>query len=143
MAREIAANRAFAFEPRWGPRWLTFIATLLSWLVPLAALAWAARLAFLEGYYYELASNFLGDFTRTAELGAPTWWTGQGIFYGPVFVLEYRFLFAPGILSAADFARLDFVLFGVAFACAWLALFGWNRPRLAILVLAAWLGHHM
>src|SRR5437868_7152185 len=132
MAREIAANRAFAFEPRW----LTFIANVLSWLVPLAFLVWAARLVFLEGYFYRLDSNFLGDFTRTAELGAPTWWTGQGIFYGPLFVLEYRFLFAPGVLSAGDFARIDFVLFAVAFACVWLALFGWNRPRLAILVLA-------
>jgi hypothetical protein len=122
---------------------LTFAANVLSWLVPIAFLAWAVRLAFLEGYFYELDTNFLGDFTRTAELGAPTWWTGQGIFYGPLFVLEYRFLFAPGILSAGDFARLDFVLFAVAFACAWLALFGLNRPRLAILVLAAWLGHHM
>src|SRR5260370_27727849 len=143
MAREIAANCAFAFEPRWGPRWLTFIATLLSWLVPLAALAWAARLAFLEGYYYELASNFLGDFTRTAELGAPTWWTGQGIFYGPGFVLEYRFLVVPQILSAGDFARLDFVLFRVSFVCVWLALFGAHRPRLPLFVLPPLLANHL
>jgi hypothetical protein len=85
----------------------------------------------------------LGDFTRTAALGAPTWWTGQGIFYGPIFVLEYRFLYEPGVWSAGDFARLDFVLFGLAFVCTWLALIGLRRPRLAIFVLAAWLANHM
>ena len=117
--------------------------TILSWLLPVAFLAWAARLAFLEGYAYEIPRDFLGDFTRTAELGAPTWWTGQGIFYGPIFVLEYKFLFEPRILTAGDFARLDFVLFGLAFACVWLALFGARRLRLAVFVLAAWLAHHM
>ena len=117
--------------------------TILSWLVPLAFLAWAARLAFLEGYYYEIDKDFLGDFTRTAALGAPTWWTGHGLFYGPIFVLEYRFLLDPQVMSGGDFARLDFALFGIAFACVWLALFGLQRLRLAIFVLAAWLAHHM
>jgi Glycosyltransferase family 87 len=116
---------------------------LLSWLIPLAFLTWAVRLVFLEGYLYEIPGDFLGDFTRTASLGAPTWWTGEGLFYGPIFVLEFRFLVEPQIVSNADFARFDFLLFGVAFACAWLAMIGLHRPRLAIFVLAAWLANHM
>src|SRR5207248_4165634 len=108
---------------------------LVTWLVALAALAWAARLAILEGYLYEIPTNFVGDFTRTAELGAPEWFTGSGLFYGPIFIFEYRFLFAPGILGPSGFARLDFVLFGLAFACIWLALFRMRRPLLAIFVL--------
>jgi Glycosyltransferase family 87 len=126
-----------------GARWPRRLALVLSWVLPLAFLAWAARLVFLEGYLYELGTDFLGsDFTRTARLGSPEWWTGTGLFYGPIFVLEYLFLFVPGIASNGDFARLDFLLFGFAFACAWLACFGWARPRLAIVGLAAWLGHH-
>jgi hypothetical protein len=117
--------------------------TVSSWLIPILFLVWAGRLVFLEGYLYEIPGDFLGDFTRTAMLGAPTWWTGAGLFYGPIFVLEYRFLVEPQIMSNADFARLDFLLFGVAFACSWLALFGARRPRLAIFVLAAWLANHM
>jgi len=129
--------------PPWRSGSLGVAATILSWLVPVAFLVWAARLALLEGYIYEIAGDFLGDFTRTAMLGAPTWWTGQGIFYGPIFVLEYKFLVEPQLLSAGDFARLDFVLFGLAFACVWLAVVGAQRLRLAIFVLAAWLAHHM
>jgi hypothetical protein len=134
---------AYLSPPKWARPGLSLAATLLSWLVPIAFRVWAARLAVLEGYLYVLPGDFLGDFTRTAELGAPTWWTGQGIFYGPIFVLEYRFLFEPRILSPGDFARLDFVLFGLAFVCVWLALFGLHRPRLAVFVLAAWLANHM
>jgi hypothetical protein len=117
--------------------------TLLSWLIPLAFLAWSARLVLLEGYLYEIPKDFAGDFTRTAMLDATQYWTGQGLFYGPIFVLESRFLVEPQVVSLADFARLDFVLFGVAFACVWLAIFGAHRPRLAIFVLAAWLVNHM
>src|SRR5262249_20316230 len=115
---------------------------VLSWLVPLVFLAWAARLVLVEGYLYPLENGFSGDFTRTAALGAPQWWTGQGIFYGPLFVLEFRYLLQPDVLSGADFARFDFVLFGLAFVCAWRALFGVTRIRLAVLVLALWLVHH-
>ena len=118
-------------------------ALFLSWIVPLAFLVWAVRIAFLEGYVYVAGGDFLGDFTRTALLGAPTWWTGQGLFYGPIFVLEYRFLVVPQLMTPGDFARLDFVLFVMAFACVWLALFGVSRLRLAIFVLAAWFGHHL
>jgi hypothetical protein len=135
-----AQRRLFRAGPSVG---LSLVQTLLSWAIPIAFLIWAARLAVLEGYLYEIEGNFLGDFTRTAALGAPTWWTGQGIFYGPIFVLEYRFLLAPQLLTGADFARFDFILFAVAFACCWLALIGMSRPRLAIFVLAAWLAHHM
>jgi Glycosyltransferase family 87 len=117
-------------------------ALVLSWLVPLVFLAWAARLVLVEGYLYPLEKGFSGDFTRTAALGAPQWWTGQGIFYGPLFVLEFRYLLQPGLLSGGDFARLDFVLFGLAFVCTWRALFGLTRLRLAVLVLALWLVHH-
>jgi hypothetical protein len=119
------------------------ILSVLGWLVAIAFLAWAVRLVALEGYLYELPGNFVGDFTLTAELAATTWFTGSGIFYGPLFILEYRYLFAPGIMSPGDFARLDFVLFGIAFASVWLALVGPRRPALAVFVLAAWLAHHM
>jgi Glycosyltransferase family 87 len=122
---------------------LSLIVTAASWLIPIAFLVWAARLVLLEGYVYEISGDFLGDFTRTAALGAPTWFTGQELFYGPIFVLEYRFLVAPNLMSPADFSRLDFVLFGLAFVCTWLALFGAHRPRLAIFALAAWLANHM
>jgi Glycosyltransferase family 87 len=118
------------------------IALALSWIVPLVFLAWAVRLVLVEGYLFPLEKDFSGDFTRTAALGSPRWWTGQGIFYGPLFVLESRFLLQPGLLSGGDFARLDFALFGLAFVCAWLALFGPTRIRLAIAVLAMWLVHH-
>jgi glycosyl transferase family 87 len=119
------------------------VLALLGWLVALAFLAWALRLVALEGYLYALPGNFKGDFTRTAELRVPEWFAGTGLFYGPIFVLESRFLFVPHILAPVDFARLDFVLFGIAFVCTWLAVFGRSRPALAVFVLAAWLAHHM
>ena len=72
--------------PPWSRRFLGIAATILSWAVPVAFLIWAARLALLEGYLYEIPNDFLSDFTRTTALGAPTWWTGQGMFYGPIFV---------------------------------------------------------
>ncbi|MBV9893505.1 MAG: DUF2029 domain-containing protein [Chloroflexi bacterium] len=119
------------------------VLAVLGWLVALAFLAWAIRLVVLEGYLYELAGNFEGDFTRTADLRVPEWFAGTGLFYGPIFVLESRFLFVPHILAPVDFARLDFVLFGVAFVCVWLAVFGRRHPALAVFVLAAWLANHM
>src|SRR5690349_20485382 len=113
-------------RPRLGPTlggWRSSLLVAASWVAVLAFLAWAIRLAVLEGYIYEIDRDFLGDFTRTAELGAPTWFTGQGLFYGPIFVLEYRLLLAPGIMSGEDFSRLDFLLFVIAFACTWAAVF--------------------
>ncbi|GAC1313615.1 MAG: hypothetical protein NVSMB2_01800 [Chloroflexota bacterium] len=112
------------------------------WVGVLVFLAWAARLAVLEGYIYEIDKEFLGDFTRTATLGAPTWWTGQGIFYGPIFVLEYRYLFETGLASGQAFAQLDFLLLGIAFGSLWLAFFGWRHLRLACVALACWLANH-
>jgi hypothetical protein len=120
---------------------LSTVILILSWLIPLALLAWAVRLSVVEGYLYPARGDFAGDFTRTADLGT-IWWTGSGIFYGPIFVLEYLYLLAPNLLTGADFARLDYVLFGLAFLLTWVALFGAVRPRLAILVLALWLVHH-
>jgi hypothetical protein len=128
---------------RWAGRAAAYGATLFSWLVPVAFLAWAIRLVFLEGYLYEIPKDFSGDFTTTAMLKVPEWWTGAGLFYGPIFVLEFKFLIEPRVLSNVDFARLDFLLFGGAFVCVWLALFGLHRPRLAIVVLAAWLANRM
>src|ERR1051325_3419737 len=51
--------------------------SIVGWLLALAFLAWAVRLVALEGYLYEIPGNFLGDFTRTAELVAPTWFRSE------------------------------------------------------------------
>jgi hypothetical protein len=116
---------------------------VLGWLASIAFCLWAARLLVLEGYLYVAAEQFTnGDFPRTANLGSPEFWSGQGIFYGPIFVLEWRYLLAPGLVPYAEFARLNFVLLALAFACTWLALFGPRRPRLALVTLGAWLAHH-
>src|SRR5919202_6757231 len=116
--------------------------SLVAWCVCLGFLAWAARVDYLEGYVYEIPKQFSGDFIQTAKLAFPWWFDGTNIFYGPVFVLEYRLLFAPHVLQPIDFARANFILLGIAFVCTWLATFGWRQPRLAILVLALWLAHH-
>src|SRR4051812_1551470 len=84
---------------------------VLGWLASIAFCLWAARLLVLEGYLYVAAEQFTnGDFPRTANLGSPEFWSGQGIFYGPIFVLEWRYLLAPGLVPYAEFARLNFVL---------------------------------
>jgi hypothetical protein len=115
----------------------------LGWVVSLGFLVWAARLLVLEGYVYAAPGGFLnGDFPRTATLGSPEFWNGQGIFYGPIFVLEYLFLLAPHRVSFEDFSLLNFVLYGIAFAATWLALVGPRYPRLAAVALGAWLAHH-
>jgi alpha-1,2-mannosyltransferase len=115
---------------------------LVSWLLSLAFLVWAARLAILEGYVYEIPKGFSGDFVATLNLAFPWWFDGTNIFYGPIFVLEYRLLVAPRLLQAADFARLNFVLLGAAFVCTWLATFGRRQPRLAVVILGLWLAYH-
>jgi hypothetical protein len=71
---------------------------VLTWLLVLGFLAWAIRLAVLEGYIYEIPGNFAGDFIRTVQLGNPEWYSGHRLFYGPIFVLESRFLFVPRLL---------------------------------------------
>jgi hypothetical protein len=123
-------------------RWQTLVG-VVGWLAVLAFLGWALRIVVLEGYLYRISGGFAGDFTHTSNLDASEWWTGQGLFYGPIYVFEYLYLYAPKILLPADWARLDFVLFGIAFGCTWLALFGLRRPLLALLVLALWLANHI
>lgn len=115
---------------------------VLSWAVPLLLLAWGARLAFLEGYWLRAPGGFDGAFNKTVSGRATEFWDGQGLFYGPIFVLEYLLVIAPERLSLPDFARLDFLLFGVSFVATWRALFARFEPRLLMLVLGLWLGHH-
>ena len=117
---------------------------VLSWAVPLAFLVWAVRLVAVEGYLNELPKGFSGDFNSAVTgAGIDDWWAGQGLFYGPLFVLEWLLLLHPGYVSIVDVARLDMVLFAIAFACTWLALFDRLRPRLLLLVLGAWLGNYV
>jgi hypothetical protein len=105
----------------------------------LVFLGWAIHLEVTEGFLYPLASGFQGDFRNAVNLEV---WSGSGLFYGPIFVLEWRLLLAPGRITITDLAILDYVLFGVAFVCTWLALFRGFRPWLLVLVLAAWLANH-
>ncbi len=111
-----------------------------SWLILLAFLLWALRLEVLEGYLYPLGSGFLGDFKSALELVG---WEGRGLFYGPIFVFESVGLAARGYVDVVDFARLDYLLFGVAFLCSWRALVSTWQPRLFVLVLAGWLASHV
>jgi hypothetical protein len=123
----------------WQRLWLAF-----SWLVVLACLAWAVRVVFIEGYLYPLANGFPGDFkfAVTGETLPDTeWWAGKGLFYGPVFVLEWKLALDPGYVSMGQVALVDLALFAISFICTWAALFGRVRPRLLVLVLAAWLAN--
>jgi Glycosyltransferase family 87 len=115
---------------------------VLSWGVPIALLAWSARLVLLEGYLLRAPGGFDGAFNKTVSGRATEFWDGTGLFYGPVFVLEYVWLIAPERLQLPEFARLDFVLFGASFVATWLAVFRALRPRLLLLVLGLWLAHH-
>src|ERR687883_298995 len=94
---------------------------LLSWGVPIALLAWSARLVVLEGYLLRAPGGFDGAFNKTISGRATEFWDGTGLFYGPLFVLEYVGLIAPERLGLADFARLDFLLFAVSFGATWWA----------------------
>jgi hypothetical protein len=119
--------------------------TILSWAVPLLLLAWSARLVFLEGYLLRAPGGFDGAFNKTVtgQMGSTgEAWDGTGLFYGPIFVLEYVWLTGPDRLTLPDIARLDFVLFAASFVATWWAIFAAVRPRLLILVLGLWLGHH-
>jgi alpha-1,2-mannosyltransferase len=78
-----------------------------------------------------------------AGLEPGDWWAGQGLFYGPLFVLEWLLVLRDGQLSIANVARLDFVLVAVAFACTWLTLFDRWRPRLLLVVLGLWLANYV
>jgi hypothetical protein len=140
--REQAAQPArwsWPFSPGSGRHWAW---CLVSWGVPIALLVWSARLVLLEGYLLRAPGGFDGAFNKTVSGRATEFWDGTGLFYGPLFVLEYVGLIAPGRVQLADFARLDFVLFASGFAATWSAVFGAFRPRLLALVLALWLAHH-
>jgi hypothetical protein len=115
---------------------------LLSWAVPILLLAWSLRLVILEGYLLRAPGGFDGAFNKTVSGRATEFWDGTGLFYGPLFVLEYVWVIAPERLGLPDFARLNFVLFAVSFVATWLAVFGRFRARLLMLVLALWLAHH-
>jgi alpha-1,2-mannosyltransferase len=116
---------------------------VLSWAVPLGFLVWAVRLVAVEGFLNELPKGFSGDFNSAVTgAGIDDWWAGQGLFYGPLFVLEWLVMLHPGYVSIVEVAFLDIGLFAIAFTCAWLALFGRVRPRLLLLVLGAWLGNY-
>jgi hypothetical protein len=139
-AAQTARWPAFSLGPAWRVGWL-----VLSWAVPIALLAWSARLVILEGYLLRAPGGFDGAFNKTitGQLGSTgEAWDGKGLFYGPVFVLEYLWVIAPGRLGLPEVARLDFLLFGVSFLSVWWAVFAAIRPRLLILVLGLWLGHH-
>src|SRR5918911_1647519 len=122
-SREQAAQTAhwwpaFSLGPVWRVGWL-----VLSWAVPIALLVWSARVVVLEGYLLRAPGGFDGAFNKTVSGRATEFWDGTGLFYGPLFVLEYVWVIAPERLALPDFARLDFVLFGVSFLAAWWAVF--------------------
>jgi hypothetical protein len=115
-----------------------------SWLLVLLFLAWALRLVAIEGYLYPATNAFAGDFkfAITGESLPPgEWWAGRGLFYGPIFVLEWKYLLYPGRVSITDVAHLDLALFALSFLCTWLTAFDRLRPRLLLMVLAAWLAN--
>jgi hypothetical protein len=79
----------------------------LSWLAVLAFLVWAVRVAFIEGYLHPLANGFVGDFRSAVtgeDLPPGEWWAGRGLFYGPIFVLEWKL--AAAVLIVATSASL-------------------------------------
>src|SRR5215472_4915217 len=124
-------------------RWLWLA---VSWAAVLAFLAWAVRLAAIEGYIYPLGYGFPGDFRFAVTgdtLGPNEWWAGRGLFYGPIFVLEWKFVLYPGYLSILDVAHIDLALFAVSFVCTLAAAFDRIRPRLFVLLLAAWLANQV
>jgi alpha-1,2-mannosyltransferase len=91
-----------------------------------------------------LANGFPGDFrfAITGEtLTESEWWAGRGLFYGAIFVLEWKLVLYPGYVSMGQVALVDLALFAVSFICTWAALFGRVRPRLLVLVLGAWLAN--
>ena len=93
-------------------------ARLLGWVVVAAAIAWGLRLVILEGFVYEWTpSGFDGDF-QAMMFRPDLYWDGQGIAYGPIFVIE-RWLVdaAPRVFSVATFAVANIFLAIGAFYC--------------------------
>jgi hypothetical protein len=113
------------------------IGRLLVLLSSGAAIVWGTRVVILEGFVYEWPRHFKGDFYN-AMFGA---WNGQGIYYGPVFVME-RWLvdLAPRVFNEYFFAVLDVPLLVLAF------LFAVRAARLdwepTVLVGALWVCFH-
>ena len=93
----------------------TRIARILALLVLVSLIAWGTRVAVLEGFVYEWPRHFKGDFYN-AMFGA---WNGQGIYYGPVFVME-RWLveLSPHLFNEYFFAVLVLPLMIVSFIFA-------------------------
>jgi hypothetical protein len=89
----------------------------------------------LEGFVYAQPRGFYGDF---ADIGAqPAEWFQGGLYYGPLFMLEYGHLHGA-VLTAI--AYLNGVLFaGALLAAVWLALAGRRNPLLAVFIVAIWL----
>jgi len=96
--------------------------------------AWGVRVAILEGFVYEWPRHFKGDFYN-AMFGS---WNGQGIYYGPVFVMEHRLVeLSPHIFNEYFFAVLNVPLLALAFIFATKAArLGWYAIALAA---TAWL----
>lgn len=120
-----------------GKRAAIYAATLL---VLLAVLAWYVRLIYLEGYLYRIPGSFSGDFQATLK-GAWAPWDGHTLFYGPVFMLEWRYLWLPGHVSMLDFEHVDLVLFAGAFLACWRAIFPGRGLLLFLGILVLWLAH--
>lgn len=113
------------------------IVRILALLVLGALIAWGARVVILEGFVYEWPRHFKGDFYN-AMFGP---WNGQGIYYGPVFVME-RWLvnLSPHLFNEYFFAILDIPLLVLAF------IFATKAARLGreatVLAAAAWVCFH-
>lgn len=104
------------------------------WMVVAVAAAWGLRATILEGFVYAWPRQFRGDFYN-AMFGP---WDGEGIYYGPVFVME-RWLVeaAPTFFNEYFFALLDIPLILLAFAfAAGAARLSWGPIFVAA---AAWL----
>jgi len=115
----------------------TPIARIVVWLILAASIVWGVRVAILEGFVYEWPRHFKGDFYN-AMFGP---WNGQGIYYGPVFVME-RWLvnLSPHFFNEYFFALVDVPLLMVAF------IFATKAARLggvaAVLAGAMWICFH-
>jgi hypothetical protein len=113
------------------------IIRILALLALVALIAWGIRVAILEGFIYEWPRHFKGDFYN-AMFGP---WNGQGIYYGPVFVME-RWLvnLSPHLFNEYFFALLDVPLLVLAF------IFATRAARLGreatVLAAAAWVCFH-
>lgn len=113
-------------------------ASLMFVVAALGIALWGARVTWLEGVVYATAQGFRGDFF-TAMFN-PALWDGQGILYGPVFVIEYWFTHQwPQLLTIEFYGYLNLLVALVAFAASAVAVRA--RAVLLLIALAAWLGY--